>query len=372
MPERNGSRRLSLAIIVSAVCLFITSQITHGARAQSAAEDITTEQVYKNIQTLQGMSAAEIDGAMFFMSAALGVSCDFCHAGAWESDAKPAKLVTRKMVEMTRRINKESFSGNPVVNCFTCHQGRPQTVTLPPITRDALPVEPEATAAKPIERLPSADRIIDRYTQAIGGKAAIEKLKTVFWRGQLTTTDRMSPQQTLNVEAHLAAPDRRLIAITTESGIIYQGYDGTSGWVKDSRGKRKASGEQFERSRHGAEFFRFLNIKASYPSMRVLGKERIENREAYRVGATSKDDERETLYFDVETGLLIRRYVIFKTALGSIPEATDFYDYKNVNGVRLPFAITWSRAPFTAAWKLSEAKTNVAIDDARFRAPSGD
>lgn len=371
MLERNISRRLSLAIIALAMCLFVAGWITDSAKAQSTAQEKTVEQVYKNIQTLQGMPAAELDGVMFFMSASLGVGCDYCHTNPWESDAKPSKLITRKMIEMTRRINKENFSGNPVVNCFTCHQGKTQTVTIPPVARDIWPPPHKATTAKPAEALPSADQVVDRYIQAIGGKAAIEKLKTILWRGQFTTTNRMTPPQTLNVEVHVAAPDRRLIAITTQSGVFYQGFDGASGWAKDSRGQRKVSGEQFERNRHGAEFFRFLNVKENYPGMRVLSKEKVDSREAYKVGATSKDDSRETLYFDVETGLLIRRYVTFKTALGSIPEVTDFSDYKDVSGIRLPFTISWSRPPFTSVWKLSEAKTNVAIDDALFKGPAG-
>lgn len=368
MPERNASRRLSLAIIISAACLFIAGHLIERTRAQSPEQSKPAEQVYKNIQTLTGMPASEIDGAMFFMSASLGVGCDFCHDGSWESDAKPAKLTTRKMIEMTRRINKESFSGNPVVNCFTCHQGRTQTVTVPPVARDSWPPPQNTTAAKPAERLPSTEQVIDRFIQALGGRSAIQQVKTIFWRGSHTTMNRMSPPQALDVEVHAAAPARWLIAITTQDGIIYQGFDGVSGWVKDSRGVRAASGEQFERNRHGAEFFRFLNFKESYPSMRVLGKEVIESREAYKVGATSKDGSRETLYFDVETGLLIRRYVTFKSALGSIPEVTDFSDYKQVGGVRLPFTITWSRPPFTSVWKLREAKVNIAIDDARFKA----
>lgn len=371
MSERNASRRLSLAITLSAFFLFVAGQITHSARAQSTAQEKSAQQAYKNIQTLQGLSAAEIDGAMFFMSASLGVGCDFCHINAWESDAKPAKLVTRKMIEMTRRINKEDFSGNPVVNCFTCHQGHTQTVTIPPVARDNWPLPHKTTDPKPATALPPVDQVIGKYIEAIGGKSAVEQLKTIYWRGQLTTTNRMTPPQTLDVEVQAASPDHRLIAIRTQSGTILQGFDGTSGWVKDTLGKRKATGEQFERSRHGAEFFRFLNIKQSYPSMRVLGKEKVGDREAYRVGATSKDDERETLYFDVETGLLIRRYVIFKTALGSLPEATDLSDYKNVKGVRLPFTISWSRAPFTATWKISEARINDPIDEAIFKAPSG-
>jgi len=103
--------------------------------------------------------------------------------------------------------------------------------------------------------------------------------------------------------------------------------------------------------------------------MRVLGKEKIGDREAFVVGATSRDDSREKLYFDAETGLLVRRYVTFRTALGPIPEVTDFADYKEVEGIRLPFVVSWSRPPFTSTEKFVEIRLNVPMDDAKFNPP---
>ena len=100
--------------------------------------------------------------------------------------------------------------------------------------------------------------------------------------------------------------------------------------------------------------------------MRLLGTEKVGERETYVVGATSRDDAREKLYFDTRSGLLVRRYVAFKTAFGTIPEVTDFDDYRAVNGIKLPFTITWSRAPFASTRKFTEIRLNVILDDARF------
>jgi hypothetical protein len=119
-------------------------------------------------------------------------------------------------------------------------------------------------------------------------------------------------------------------------------------------------------ARGSADFFRYLKIKETYPQMRVLAREKVGTREAYVVGATSRDDSRERLYFDEDTGLLIQRQVTFKTAFGGIPEITDFDDYREVGGIKLPFMITWSRTPFGFTQKFTEIKLNVIVDDARF------
>jgi hypothetical protein len=100
--------------------------------------------------------------------------------------------------------------------------------------------------------------------------------------------------------------------------------------------------------------------------MRVVAKENVRDREAYVVGATSRSDSREKLYFDVESGLLVRQFVAFKTAFGSIPEVTDFDDYREVSGVKLPFTITWSRPPFSSTLHFAEIRLNAIIDESRF------
>src|SRR5207247_5895303 len=125
-----------------------------------------------------------------------------------------------------------------------------------------------------------------------------------------------------------------------------QGFDGARGWIRDSSGQREMDDKELVALRRSADFFRYLKIKETYPQMRVLAKEKVGIREAYVVGATSRDDSRERLYFDANTGLLIRRQVTFKTAFGGIPEVIDFDDYREVGGVKLPFTISWSRSSF--------------------------
>jgi len=124
---------------------------------------------------------------------------------------------------------------------------------------------------------------------------------------------------------------------------------------------------ELDRTKKEADFFRYLEIKDTYPQMRVLGKENIDAREVYVVGATSREGDREKLYFDVASGLLVRKVSAFRTAFGSIPEVMDFSDYRDVSGVKLPFTIKWSRPPFAYVRNFSEIKLNSLIDTPRFK-----
>jgi hypothetical protein len=326
----------------------------------------TAEQVYKNIQVLNGLPASELDGVMDFMSASLGVGCTHCHTNPWDSDAKSTKVGARRMIVMMRAINKENFSGNPAITCYTCHRGQHNTEPLPPADLPTtLETDVTTTANKP-SALPSTDVVIARYMRAIGGDAAIGSLKTRTSRGTETTTNRMTAPQKLQIEILQAAPTKLLIARNDPRGATLEGFDGSKGWTKDLGGQREITGKKLVELKRLADFFRYLKIRESYPQMRVLAKENVRDREAYVVGATSRSDSREKLYFDVESGLLVRQFVAFKTAFGSIPEVTDFDDYREVSGVKLPFTITWSRPPFSSTLHFAEIRLNAIIDESRF------
>jgi hypothetical protein len=377
MAERSRAYSVCSIALGIVLCLFVVAsraQIEIGGFSspglhaqQNPAEQKSAEQIYKNIQVLNGLPATELDGVMSFMSASLGVGCTFCHTSPWDGDAKPAKLATRRMIRMMRAINQEHFSGNPVVNCYTCHRGQPQTTTVPPPDLAALlPSESSATTLNPSASLPPIDQIIDRYTREIGGQAAIDNIKTRVSRGTETTANRMTPPLTLPIEIHQTADNKLLVVRKTQRGAGFEGFNGSAGWIKDEGGQREMPGKRLAETRRDADFYRYLKLRQTYPQMRLLGTEKVGERETYVVGATSRDDTREKLYFDTRSGLLVRRYVAFKTAFGTIPEVTDFDDYRAVNGMRLPFTVTWSRAPFASTTKFTEIRLNVILDDARF------
>jgi hypothetical protein len=161
-----------------------------------------------------------------------------------------------------------------------------------------------------------------------------------------------------------------LIVRSVAGGPSLQGFDGQRGWTKDSRGLRELDAKEVTSVKREADLFRYLKLNQTYPQMRVLSKEKIGGREVWVVGATSRDESRERLYFDAQTGLLIRKYVTFKTAFGGIPEVTDFEDYRDVNGIRLPFTIKWSRPPYGYVRRFSEIGVNASIDPVKFKPPA--
>src|SRR5579859_1162921 len=96
----------------------VTAALIASSAFGQTAETKTAEQVYKNIIQLKGTPADQLLPAMQFISASLGVECNFCHVrDKNEADDKRPKKVAREMLAMTMAINKNSFEGQRQVTC---------------------------------------------------------------------------------------------------------------------------------------------------------------------------------------------------------------------------------------------------------------
>ena len=105
-----------------------------GQAASNAGGPKKAEEQFKNIQVLKGIPADQLIPSMQFITASLGVECDFCHVqGAFEKDDKKPKQTARKMMEMMFAINKDNFEGNREVTCNSCHRGSPKPQAIPAV-----------------------------------------------------------------------------------------------------------------------------------------------------------------------------------------------------------------------------------------------
>ncbi|HEX8090011.1 MAG TPA: hypothetical protein VF762_14215, partial [Blastocatellia bacterium] len=193
-------------------------------------------------------------------------------------------------------------------------------------------------------------------------------VKTVIRKG--TYTRHLLPESP--IEIYQAAPGKYFSTIKTPKGVVTQGYNGTSGWVADDKPAREVSAARLAEWKSADDFNQRLNLKARFSRMAVAGKEKVGGRDAYVIRARTVEGNRaERLYFDAETGLLLRRVTFTDTMAGPYPEATDYEDYREVDGVKEPFTIRKNQLQgFEASTlKLTEIKHNVTVDDAKFNMP---
>jgi hypothetical protein len=369
----------------------LENEYISNSAATSSQEDKPAEQANKNIQVLKGLPNSQLITVMHFMRTSLGVRCDYCHVaenGKYWMDDKPPKQVARRMIEMVSEINKANFGGQPVVTCNTCHRGQTKPISVPAIGQGVFAnTTREEPGARQPDPLPSVDQVLDRYFQALGGQAAAQKIKTrvikLSWlrpkllNGGTPNAAIIARGDTWPMEIYQKAPNKYLAVITSPNGIIYQGFNGTAGWVKSPQGQREMNGNELARIARQADLLGDFKLKEQYSQISVTGREKLDDRDVYVVlgaqaslPATARRTEK--LFFDVQTGLLLRRTVLTPTALGLDPEQTDFKDYTDVDGVKLPFTIVVSYlddSHLGTTRKYIEVKHNVSIDDAKFEQP---
>jgi len=271
---------------------------------------------------------------------------------------------------MMRGINHEYYGDKVVVNCATCHQGQPQPVASPAIAQGAWqPLEKKVAGEQPVT-LPQLEEVLEKYLRAIGGKAAVEGLRTQMLKSTRTSFNKMTPPQTSSLEVYKEAPNKLLVIATLPGVVTYQGFNGTVAWVSYPGEHREVPGAEALRLQRRAEFYGDLKLSERYRRLSVLGKERLGEREAFVMEALPADEESEKLYFDSETGLLVRRRVDFKTVLGVVPEVTGYEDYRAVDGIKLPFTIRWSRPPNSWRQKFTEIRHQLVIERSKFDLPA--
>jgi photosynthetic reaction center cytochrome c subunit len=342
------------------------------AAAITPAKEKMSDEAFKNVQVLKGIPQSQFIEAMRFMSASLGVFCDHCHVtsnqGNWpmDKDDKKAKRTARKMIQMTWAINADHFDGRTEVTCASCHEGHVKPSLIPPIPTITLAQAARPEAAES-ENLPSSGQVLDRYVAAFGGRESLAKITSRQIQGTLYgESGRQYP-----IEIVRKAPDKYVLAITHSDGLERQGYNGTVAWAAFPGNHWTMEGSERARLAHDAEFTNAFDLPARFAHLQVAGREQVGDREAFVVVATGTPDVQERFYFDVGSGLLIRDLLLTRTPLGQLPQQTDYEDYREVEGVKIPFTVR--RMEINARWveRYSVVKVNVPLNDTRFDPPQG-
>ena len=330
-----------------------------------------------NLKVLQALPEAQLFPLMNLLADSLGVRCDYCHVQAtpdltktpsnvggwvWDRDDKPQKRTAVEMMRMVVELNAARFRGQSRVTCYTCHRGstKPERLpTLPPALAGGA-----RTPAAP--QLPSADRVWTNYVNAVGRADGPAPGTAIVFQGW----DDRSEGRYGKFEVTWAGASRYRATVSTPQGTSSQGLDGDVGWVTTNNGVLRLSAFDLGRLRRIA--MRYSPVKDRPSDLRVVGIDRVDDRDVYvatgRIDAVTTN----TMYFDVVSGLLRRDVITTETLLLPLEDQVDYDDYRDVNGTRLPFQVrTSDGAPYsTVVRTVLEIRRDVTVDDALFRPPS--
>ena len=355
------------ALIIGCMCA--TSQTP---QATTPVVPKKAEEQFKNIQTLKGIPADQLIPAMQFITASLGVECEFCHVqGAFEKDDKQAKKTARKMMDMMFAINKDNFDGHREVTCYSCHRGSTDPVATPAVmTEEPKPgageaKKPEEDAAEKAPSGPAADQLFDKYLKAVGGAAAVEKVTSRVMKGTITFGDKNLP-----IEIYSKDPDKRVSFTHMPEGDSITAFDGHEGWLGlPKHPVREMHGPDIDAASMDADLHFPAHLREMFSKLEVRGIEKVGDHDAYLVVGRREGKTPLRLYLDEQSGLLVRLVRFGETPLGRLPTQIDYADYREVGGVKIPFRWTLARPGGRFTIQVSEVKENAPVDDAKFAKP---
>jgi hypothetical protein len=350
--------------------------------AAAVPPTLLAEQVFKNVQALKGISASDFMGTMGVMSASLGFDCSECHNAAgtdkvdWAADT-PRKVIARRMVNMVTAINRDNFGGRQMVTCWSCHRNRDKPVVTPNLDYVyGMPnLEPDDLVLASVPGLKKAEEILDRYLQAIGGTQRLASVTSITATGTSVGFGGFGGGGA--VQFYAKAPDQRTTIIEFKDApgrdASTRAFDGTTGWIKTPLtvlGEYQLSGNELDGAKLDAQLTFPGQIKQVLTNLRTLQPATIDDKECDTVQGNGPGRVFVTMYFDTQTGYLVRTVRYAASPIGRMPTQVDYGDYRDVNGVKIPFKYTFAWLDGRDAFQLNNVRVNLPIDSAKFAKPS--
>lgn len=207
---------------------------------------------------------------------------------------------------------------------------------------------------------------MSQANKVLGGEKAFKSVNSWQWRGKIT---RLGDGASGNYQAQAAKPN--FYGETYDlNGFEYSvGYNGKSGWTRNSKdGLRTLTGDAAQDFQAEANFRAggWLTAKADKSKITPGGKADVNGKPANIIVLTNSKGTQIKLYFDAVSNLLLREEI----PQGETVKTIDYSDYRNIGGVRQPFAIALKTADENYEIKLDEVKINQQAAKSAFDFPN--
>ncbi|MEJ7575699.1 MAG: hypothetical protein WKF74_01695 [Pyrinomonadaceae bacterium] len=214
------------------------------------------------------------------------------------------------------------------------------------------------------------DQIFDKYTEAVGGREAVERIKTYTLEGAFEMRGR---DLTLPVKIYVKKPDKSLMEIDVPRvGTIRRGTSDGKSWSQTPlTGIRQDAPNELTELERDHDIYLAGGIKNLYQSVRLESKARLNGRDVYIVEGKPREGPAEKMLFDQETGLLLRWDIVRRQPNRPNVFARIYLDdYREIGGVKVPFTIKYFVEPRELILRLNDVEHNVELGDAMFAAPA--
>lgn len=226
----------------------------------------------------------------------------------------------------------------------------------------------------------TADEIIEKHLAATGGRAALSKLTSRTAKGSIIIGTPVGDLAgVLEVYAKVPNKSRQFVKLDLSKlgageVISDQRFDGAVGYQIDSfNGNREITGGQLDAMKNGSFPTPLLSYKENGVSVSLGERGKVSDKDAFVLLFTPKTGPAMRAFIDVETFMLVRTMMSVNVPQvgGDLEQVVEFSDYRDVDGVKVAFAITSTNSLQTIKASLTEVTHNTDIDDASFVRPPG-
>jgi photosynthetic reaction center cytochrome c subunit len=263
-------------------------------------------------------------------------------------------------------INKDNFESKREVTCNTCHRGAAHPVGIPIISdEEPKPPSAEHSVVDAQALQPDAYVLLDKYFAASGG-AAIQKITTRVEKGTLTGFGG----QKISIDVYGKAPDKRVSIMHTPNGDNITAYDGHAGWLTvPGRPAHIMNADENAAAALDADLYFPIHVKTLRQKFIAGPGEKIDGHDTIQIVGRTEEQPPLRLYLDQQSNLLLRLVRYQETPLGRIPTQVDYSDYREADGVKVPYKWSISRPGNRFTIQIDQLQQNVPVDDARFAPP---
>lgn len=211
---------------------------------------------------------------------------------------------------------------------------------------------------KPIPEGTTAKTVLEGYIKAIGGEEAVNNAKTISMKGQASIQG-----MTLNLDLKKTKKGQLYQDISLGgNSMSKQVFNGETGYVIAQGQKQEIQGEMAAKMKDEAVVFPELNLLTN-DAIELTAIETVDGKDMYVVALS----ENENAYFDVATGLKMKEVTTQEANGQTFSSTTAYADYKEVNGIKVPFTLKQTMGPQEFTFEMTEIKINEGVSDADFK-----
>jgi len=224
--------------------------------------------------------------------------------------------------------------------------------------------EPVASANTEIPEGLTGFDVIGNYLEAIGGK---EKLETVEDMSMEMSTSMQG--MAINMTMKRKEPAMMSMVVKMNGNILNETrFDGEKGYVSQMGQKQPIEGEQAEDTKEQAMLFPEMSYEERGYTAEIVGVEKVNGEDAYKVIMTDPDGNKTTEYYGTESGLKLKEVTVQKGPQGEITVTNELSDYEEVDGIWIPRTMkTVGAMPAPMTMKVEDVKINEGLSDEEFK-----